>query len=125
MSKEFDLIQSARVARDYAYPWKSGTRVGCAIRTDKNYMRLGWNIEGLWMTSIHAEVCAIKDIAAHNEKGYAIAIVSDTEFFTPCGACIDWLMQFCLPNADVAIVNKREEINRFKLNELMPHYPRQ
>ena len=54
-----DLLAAAWVAREAAYPHKSGTKVGCAIRTTTGAVYYGWNVEGLWMTSIHAEVSAI------------------------------------------------------------------
>ena len=118
-----DLLEMAWEARLKAHPWKSGTRVGCVIETKSGRVVSGWNIEGLWMTSIHAEVCAITQLAPLCDKGTKIILVAETEFFTPCGACIDWLMQFCDRNADVIIQNKRKEISRFKLGELCPHYP--
>ncbi len=117
------LLEVAWSAREQAYPWKSGTKVGCAILTDGGTVRAGWNIEGLWMTSIHAEVCTITQIVGNNERGIMIVLVAETEFFTPCGACLDWLIQFCDKNSDVIIQNKRREIQTFKLIDLCPHYP--
>lgn len=125
--KDFDLLQHAWAAKEHAYPWKSQTAVGCAIATDKGWARVGYNVEGLWMTSIHAEAKAVCEVLGHRERGFKIAIVAETEFFTPCGACLDWLMQACIPNADVLIQNKMHdgEIKRFRLNELCPYYPKQ
>lgn len=120
-----DLILEARRARDKAIPWKSGVYVGCAIKTSSGYIVHGWNIEGLWQTSIHAEVCAITQLAPLGERGMEIAIsCPNSTFFTPCGACIDWLWQFCDHEAVIEIETKNE-IFRFTLKELMPHYPRQ
>ncbi len=118
---DLELLQKAWEAREKAYPWKSGTKVGCAIETESGDVIVGWNIEGLWQTSIHAEVCAITQL--QGRKGIKVAIVANTEFFTPCGACIDWLMQFCKKVTVVVIQNKRREINKFFLTELAPHYP--
>ncbi len=120
-----DLLNKAWEARGLAYPWKSGTKVGCAIETEAGSIAVGWNIEGLWMTSIHAEVCALKELVAWNTKGIRVAIVSETSHFTPCGACLDWLFQFCIKDAEIIIQNKEREIIVYKLSELCPHYPRQ
>lgn len=49
-----DLIKLAWEARKNAHPHKSGTKVGCVIQTDSRNIYPGWNIEGLWMTSLHA-----------------------------------------------------------------------
>ena len=120
-----DLLKEAWKARELAYPWKSKTKVGCAILCENKEIVTGFNIEGLWMTSIHAEVCAITELTRKNQRGIAIAIVAKTEFFTPCGACLDWFFQFCKSNSPVFIQNKNMEIQKFTLKELYPFYPRQ
>lgn len=122
--KEGFLLKEAWKARELAYPWKSGTKVGCAILSKDNNVFIGYNIEGLWMTSIHAEVCAISKMVGANERGVAIALVAETEFFTPCGACLDWLVQFCEWDSIVLIQNKYGEIKDFRLGALTPFYPR-
>lgn len=120
-----NLIEIAWKAREKAYPWKSGTKVGCAIQSDAGTIFLGWNIEGLWMTSIHAEVCAISQLAGTKERGIEIAIVAETNSFTPCGACLDWLAQFCSEDARVFIQGKDRVIREYRLNKLFPIMPRQ
>lgn len=119
------LLDKAWEARESAYPWKSGTKVGCAIETQTGDIVEGWNMEGLWMTSLHAEVCAITKLKPTMGKGMQVAIVSKTTNFTPCGACIDWLMQFCVPEAIILIENKDRVVKQYSLDELMPHYPKQ
>jgi len=122
---EQKLLDKAWEAREYAYPWKSGTKVGCAIYTEKGSIVQGWNIEGLWMTSIHAEVAAIVQLVKDGSKGIAIAITSETKFFTPCGSCLDWLFQFCHKDSPVLIQNYDRKIYRFVLKDLCPYYPKQ
>ena len=120
-----ELLKIAWNAMELAYPWKSGTRVGCAIRGENGEIVTGFNIEGLWMTSVHAEVTAIMELIRKQTRGIEIALVAKTEFFTPCGACFDWLIQFCKPESPIHIQNKRGEINTFVLQELYPSYPKQ
>ena len=122
---EQKLLNRAWEARKYAYPWKSGTKVGCAILTENGSIYPGWNIEGLWMTSIHAEVVAIVQLVKNKDRGIAIAIASETKFFTPCGSCLDWLFQFCDKDSPVFIQNQDRKIYRFILKNLCPHYPKQ
>lgn len=120
------LIGLAWQAREYALPIKSGTKVGCAIFTDNASIVTGFNIEGLWGTSIHAEVCAITRLPElYGKQIYVIAIVAETERFTPCGACLDWIFQFGHSETMVYIENKRRERTSYVLEELMPHYPKQ
>ena len=118
-----DLLMKAWEAREYAYPWKSGTKVGCALQTTKA-VRLGWNIEGLWQTSIHAEVSAIAKLIPE-ERIECIAIVAEVKFFVPCGACYDWLAQFASEDCRVLIQGKDRAIHQYKLCELYPLYPQQ
>lgn len=121
---EQELLDKAWEARKYAYPWRGGTKVGCAIRAEKGSIVQGWNIEGLWMTSIHAEVAAIVQLVKSGDKGIAIAIVSKTIFFTPCGSCLDWLFQFCDRDSPVIIQNQDRDIYRLTLRDLCPYYPK-
>jgi len=79
-------------------------------------------VEGLWMTSIHAEVCAVLQLAGLDEMGTTIVIVTDAKFFTPCGSCLDWLWQFCWKSAPV-IVQNTEQTWEYQLRKLMPHCP--
>ncbi len=117
------LLEMAWKTRKKAYPWKSGTKVGCAIATKSGKVVTGFNMEGLWMTSIHAEVCAVTKVVEGGEEGVKIAIVAETTHFTPCGACIDWLIQFCDKNSPVIIENKERKRSEYKLIDLCPHYP--
>lgn len=117
------LLEKAWGAREFAHPWKSGTKVGCALETNLG-VSLGWNIEGLWMTSIHAEVSAVARLRP-GERIRNIAIVAKTKFFTPCGACFDWLVQFAEPNCTIVIQGNDKQIHKFQLRELYPLYPKQ
>ncbi len=122
MDNESVLIRMAWKARENAFSWKSGTKVGCAIWTKNDKILQGWNIEGLWMTSIHAEVTAITQLMPLNQKIKMMAIVAETKMFTPCGACLDWIFQFSV-KMPVILIDNQKEIKRFSLDELMPHYP--
>lgn len=128
-----ELLKQAWEWREFAYAWNSGTKVGCAIFTKTSHIVGGFNIEGFWMTSIHAEVSAIIQLLSYPlvtyspniDKGVKVAIVSNTKHFTPCGACCDWLFQFCVPDAVVLIQNNEGKTTKYHLKDLMPHYPRQ
>lgn len=118
-----ETVKAAWEAREKAYPWKSETKVGCAILSDKNEIFVGWNIEGRWQTSIHAEVSAIIRLAGGKQKAKLIVIVSHCKNFTPCGACLDWLFQFSTPTTSVVVGDKDKRLKTYMLRELCLHYP--
>jgi len=121
-----ELLEIAWGARGSAWPWKSGTKVGCAIECSDGSIVVGSNIEGLWMTSIHAEVSAITKVVEKKQLAVKVAIVAKTKSFTPCGACLDWLMQFSTKDCLVITENKQGEIREYRLREdLCPNYPEQ
>lgn len=125
MVTETALIAIALEAREKAHPWKSGVQVGCAIETKTGTVAQGWNVEGMWETSIHAEVCAVLQLAALKEQGVRVVIVSDREFFTPCGSCRDWLLQFCIADAIVVIANSDNgRLFHYTLNQLCQYFPK-
>ena len=63
----------------------------------------GCNIEDLWKaSSIHAERAAICGMVAGGAKRLSkILIVAERENFTPCGNCLDFIMQFGGPDCEV------------------------
>lgn len=116
------LCDHAWSARVQANPRKNGTKVGCAIYTSTKRIVTGYNIEGLWATSIHAEVNAISKLH-RDEKILAIAIVAETAQFTPCGACLDWIVQFSDAGVTRVIIDNGLRRWTYSVAELVPHYP--
>jgi len=123
MASDELLLETAWSARESAFAWKSKTSVGCAISTISGEIATGFNIEGLFQTSIHAEVVAVTKLVEKGQKGFKIAIVSECRLFTPCGACLDWLIQFCDENSEVIIQGKDRKITKYRLIDFVPHYP--
>jgi cytidine deaminase len=124
-----ELLSAAWEAREHSNPIKSGTRVGCAIMSPSRQIYTGWNIEGLWQTSIHAEVSAICKIKASDLSISLIAIVAAVERFTPCGACLDWIYQYATLDCIIITQNRIQTMvgplvcERYSIKELMPFYP--
>lgn len=117
------LIAAAWSARENAWAWRSGTKVGCCLLTKSGKTYIGWNTEGPWGTSTHAERAAVASMADHADRITAVAVVAETERFTPCGACMDWLIQFASNGCILATENKHRERIVYHLRDLMPHYP--
>jgi cytidine deaminase len=104
------------------------TKVGCAIAGSDGQIYVGCNVEHRFRShDVHAEVNAITTMVSNSCSTFRVMfIAAERERFTPCGACMDWIMQFAI-SEDVPIVSQSKvggEVRVFKARELMPHYPR-
>ena len=76
------------------------------------------------MTSVHAELVAVVQVASWSNGGKGIKVVAaETHNFTPCGACRDWLWKFCYHRAEVVIVNGSGRYDNYVLSELCRNFP--
>ncbi|HEX9270421.1 MAG TPA: cytidine deaminase [Candidatus Limnocylindria bacterium] len=93
-----DLIRVASLARARAYAPYSGYRVGAAIRTKRNKIHSGANVENVsyGLTICAERVAAFVAVNAGETKDWdAIAIVVDGDRVpSPCGACRQVLAEF-------------------------------
>ncbi|AFN75694.1 Cytidine deaminase [Melioribacter roseus P3M-2] len=117
------LISKAVEAARKAYAPYSNFHVGAALITKSGKIYLGANIEN---SSYGLTICAERTAAfravLEGEKEFdAIAIVSDSEDFTPpCGACRQVLSELCGKDLSVIMNNKKGEIKEMTLEELLP-----
>lgn len=102
------------------------TKVGAAVYSLKNNIYVGCNAEHIFRChDIHAEVNAIGNmISAGEKKIKAILIVADREMFTPCGSCMDWIIQHSEEDCLIGIENKSKSLRIFRIDDLMPYYPK-
>ncbi len=103
------------------------TKVGCAVLTLENEIFVGCNVEHRYRChDVHAEINAITNmIAAGRRQILALAIAAERERFTPCGGCMDWIMQFSTERCIVlAQSTPGGAVQRYTTHDLMPHYPR-
>ena len=93
-----DLIRVASLARARAYAPYSKYKVGAAIRTKRNKIHSGANVENVsYGLTVCAERCAaFAAVASGETKDWdAIAIViEDDKLPSPCGACRQVLAEF-------------------------------
>lgn len=93
-----DLIRVAALARARAYAPYSGYKVGAAIRTKRNKIHSGSNVENVsYGLTVCAERCAtFAAVASGETKDWdAIAVVIDDDRLpSPCGACRQVLAEF-------------------------------
>ena len=103
------------------------TKVGCAVLTPEGEIFDGCNVEHRFRChDVHAEVNAITSmVSAGHRHVRAVAIAAERERFTPCGGCMDWIMQFATePCIILAQPRPGGPIQKYTTTELMPHYPR-
>ena len=117
-----ELVRVASLARQRAHAPYSRYRVGAAIRTKRNKVHSGANVEN---ASYGLTVCAERTAAfaavnAGDTAFDAIAIVIDDERLpTPCGACRQVLAEFS-PDMRVILATTGGKRKVTTLRELLP-----
>ncbi|KAB2909345.1 MAG: cytidine deaminase [Ignavibacteriaceae bacterium] len=119
-----ELAQKAREAQLGSYSPYSKFRVGAALLTGDGEVVLGSNVEN---ASYGLTICAertafVKAVSAGKKKFKAIAVVGDMDdFCTPCGACRQFMAEFCGNDFEIVLINSKNEIKVFSMDELLPH----
>ena len=117
-----DLLRVASLQRQRAHAPYSKYKVGAAIRTARNKVHAGTNVEN---ASYGLTVCAERTAAfaavnAGDTKFEAIAIVIDDDRLpTPCGACRQVLAEFS-PDMRVVLGTTGGLRRATTLRELLP-----
>ena len=118
-----DLIRVASLARQRAHAPYSKYKVGAAVRTKRNKIYSGANVENAsYGLTVCAERCAVfAAIAAGEIKDYdAIAIVIDDDKLpTPCGACRQVIAEFA-PDVRVVLATTSGLRKTTSLTALLP-----
>ena len=103
------------------------TKVGCAVLASDKRVFVGCNVEHRFRChDVHAEVNAITSMVSAGSKSLlALVIAAKREHFTPCGGCMDWIMQFGWEQTIIAFQGRRGgPLHCYSAKELMPYYPR-
>lgn len=118
------LATAAWEVRDHAMVWGK-TKVGAAVETKNGQIYIGTNIEAKLQLGIHAEIAALSAMVSFDDRNpRKILIAANRELFTPCGGCMDWIMQLGGPEVEIAFSSGLgNELRIFTAAELMPHYP--
>jgi cytidine deaminase len=117
-----ELVRVAALARQRAYAPYSKYKVGAAIRTKRNRVHSGANVENAsyGMTVCAERTAAFAAVNAGDTPFDAIAIVIDDERLpTPCGACRQVLAEFS-PNMRVILATTGGKRKVTTLGELLP-----
>jgi len=117
-----ELVRVASLARQRAHAPYSEYRVGAAIRTKRNKVHSGANVENAsyGLTVCAERTAAFAAVSAGDTAFDAIAIVIDDERLpTPCGACRQVLAEFS-PDMRVILATTGDKRKVTTLRELLP-----
>ena len=116
------LIDSAKLAREFAVAPFSNFKVGAAVLTEGGGVFTGCNIEN---ASYGLTVCAERVALwkALSEGGYGfthLVVVADTNELTPpCGACRQIIWEFA-GDVPVTMINLMGRSETIRMSELFP-----
>ncbi|MHB8636021.1 MAG: cytidine deaminase [Fimbriimonadaceae bacterium] len=119
-----DLVAAAAEARSRAYAPYSRYAVGAAAQSSDGRVWTGANVENVsFGLSLCAERSAIAKMVNDGVTELAAIAVVTRDGGTPCGMCLQTMLEFALEPAKVAIVCMSETGARheFSLSELIPH----
>ena len=121
-----NLLIQAKEASKNSYSPYSSFPVGAAILYENGKIYTGCNVENAsYGLSLCAERNAMSTAISQNEgsKIKAIAVYSPCQTLCmPCGACRQWLSEFCINEEETKIVleDKNQGIVVFKLGDIFP-----
>ncbi len=116
------LIKESLKARSGSYSPYSKFKVGAAVLTSRGRIFSGANIEcaSYSITMCVERLAGAKAVSEKHRKFRAIAISSSGgEFAYPCGACLQFLSEFC-DDMTVFLVKSEKIYEEYKLSELLP-----
>ena len=126
MNNYENLLKMAKDASKSSYSPYSNFPVGAAVLYENGKTYLGCNVENAsYGLSLCAERNAISSAIAQNEgsKIKAIAIYSPCQTLCmPCGACRQWISEFCISEEETKIVleDKDKSTLVLKLVDIFP-----
>ncbi|MBR1617655.1 cytidine deaminase [bacterium] len=121
-----NLLEMAKEASKKSYSPYSNFPVGACVLYESGRTYQGCNVENVsYGLSLCAERNAISSAIAQGEKTKikAIAIFCPKQnMCLPCGACRQWISEFCISQDDTKIVmeNHNKEVEVLKLGDIFP-----
>lgn len=120
-----ELLKTAMSASSLAYVPYSSFKVGAAVLYEDGSIYTGCNVENVsYGLTLCAERNAISTAIAAGQKGpiKAIAIANPkSQMCYPCGACLQWLSEFCEEDLDIVLEDENHQIALLRLSDLLPH----
>ena len=116
------LVDLAIEARDVAYAPYSKFQVGAALLTRQGDIYQGVNVENRsFGLTICAERTAVATAVSQGQKDFVAIGIASSGGVTPCGACRQFLAEFC-DDLTVLLVDVEtgNSVRKTTLNELLP-----
>ncbi len=115
------LIETALVARKWAYAPYSEYHVGAALLTTSDRIYDGVNVENAaYPSSMCAERVAVFKAVSEGERDFVALAVASTNGGTPCGACRQVLAEFGLDTLILVVNSEGEVIQEGPLSTFLP-----
>lgn len=124
--EDWELLAAAAWAAREKSRVLGKTLVGAAVMDEDGDVHIGCNVEHKFRShDVHAEVNALSSmVAAGKRRVVAVLVAADREFFSPCGSCMDWIMELGGPETAVGVQNiPGGPVKTWTASELMPYYP--
>jgi cytidine deaminase len=117
------MISNAHKALTHSYSPYSKFTVASCIRTDKDNLYTGINIEnssyGLTLCAESAAIAAM--VTAGEQRIKSMVILAGTnELCSPCGACRQRIHEFSTPDTMIHLCNQDTILRSITINELLP-----
>ena len=117
------MISEAYKALAHSYAPYSNFTVACCIRTDKDNLYTGINIENSsYGLTLCAETSAIAAMVTAGERHIKsmVVLAGTNKLCSPCGACRQRINEFSKPDTMVHLCNKDSILRSITINELLP-----
>lgn len=117
------LIDAARKIREKAYAPYSQFKVGASVLGTSGSIYQGCNIENnsYSLTCCAERVAIFQGITDGETKFQELAVIGDTdEPIIPCGACLQVMAEFFIPEAKIYLCNLKNQVNTVSFAALLP-----
>ncbi len=115
------LVETATLARRWAYAPYSNYAVGAALLTDSGKVYDGVNVENAaYPTTICAERVAIFKAVSEGERRFSAIAVVTSNGGTPCGSCRQVLAEFGMDTLVVIADAEGRIVQETTIAELLP-----
>ena len=118
-----NLINEAKLARDYAYVPYSNFKVGAALLAEDGTIYRGCNIENAAysMCNCAERTALFKAYSEGVTQFKRLAVIADTDRpVAPCGACRQVISELCDSEMEVVLANMKGDVQQLKVKDLLP-----
>jgi cytidine deaminase len=118
-----NLINEAKLAREFAYVPYSKFKVGAALLAEDGSIYRGCNIENAAYSMCNcAERTALFKAYSDGVTQFTrLAVIADTDRpCSPCGACRQVISELCDPEMEVVLANMKGDVLQLQVKDLLP-----